>query len=221
MTTPPQTPKYQPSYCEENIWKLCDDAGFGERDAYAVFISNAGRTCALWSQRAAPVPGAPIGWDYHVVLVDDSGARAEVWDLDSALGAPVAFERWWQATFPFDDTLPDRFRPRFRVVPADDYLATFASDRSHMRDDDGGWIALPPPWDTITQPAAQPDETMNLDSFIDMKQGFVGEVLDPDEFRRRFSRDVNECRATSKTRLFCVANQCTSDRAISPRNASR
>lgn len=182
MTTP--TPHYQPFYCEENIWQLCADRGFAE-DAFVVFISNEGRTCALWSQRATRAPGAPVVWDYHVILVDASQTPAQVWDLDSLAGATVPFETWWQATFPFMDALPGRFRPRFRVIPAEVYLDTFSSDRSHMRDADGEWQAPPPEW----EPIWRPEEGMNLARFIDMSDGFVGQLHDPDAFFRRFSED--------------------------------
>jgi hypothetical protein len=37
----------------------------------------------------------------------------------------------------------DIFR-QFRVIPADEFLSTFASDRSHMLDEDGKWLKTPP-----------------------------------------------------------------------------
>ncbi|QDG49466.1 hypothetical protein FIV42_01540 [Persicimonas caeni] len=182
MTTPTSNPRYQPFYCEENIYQLCADGGFADGDASVVFISNAGRTCALWAQRAAREQGAPVVWDYHVVLVDASGPQAMVWDLDTLVGAPVPFAVWWQATFPFGATVPEPFQPQFRVVPAGVFLQTFSSDRSHMRDAQGHWQAPPPEW----APIFRPDEGMNLDRFIDMDSDFVGEVLDAAAMRRRF-----------------------------------
>jgi hypothetical protein len=182
MTSPTPTSRYQPFYCEENIWQLCDQGDFGD-GAYVVFISNARRTCALWSQRAAHSPGAPIVWDYHVVLIDDDvEPHAEVWDLDTLVGAPVPFERWWQATFPLEDAIPDEFRPCFRVIPADTFGTEFSSDRSHMRDD-GDWKAPPPIWEPIYRPEAG----MNLDRFIDMSDVFLGKVIDASKFHRRFN----------------------------------
>ena len=37
----------------------------------------------------------------------------------------------------------------FRVVAADEYLAAFASDRSHMLKEDGSWLAEPPTYPCI------------------------------------------------------------------------
>ena len=174
--------RYQPYYCEENIWHLCRDRGFEERRAFVVFISNEGRSCALWSQRAAPQTGVPVVWDYHVVAIDASGNEAQVWDLDTVVGAPVDFGRWWKTTFPLGESVPERLRPTFRVVEADTYLERFSSDRSHMRDDDGGWKKPPPDW----EPIFEADEGMNLERFVAMDDDFVGEVLEMEAFCRRF-----------------------------------
>lgn len=37
----------------------------------------------------------------------------------------------------------------FRVIPAEQYLAEFSSDRRHMRRPDGTWIKPPPPYPPI------------------------------------------------------------------------
>lgn len=37
----------------------------------------------------------------------------------------------------------------FRVIPAEQYLASFSSDRRHMRRPDGTWIKPPPPYPSI------------------------------------------------------------------------
>jgi hypothetical protein len=183
MTWPTPHRCYQPFFCEENIWQLCARHDFGAADAYVVFISNADRTCALWSQRAARAVGAPVVWDYHVILVDDSGPNAQVWDLDSLVGAPAAFEHWWQVTFPFKEDLPAQFQPEFRVIDAGEFIDRFSSDRSHMRNDDGHWQAPPPAW----EPIWRAEKGMNLDRFVDMSCEFVGDVMDAGEIVRRFS----------------------------------
>lgn len=41
------------------------------------------------------------------------------------------------------------FQRFFRVIPADTYLASFASDRRHMRRPDGSWIKPPPAYSPI------------------------------------------------------------------------
>lgn len=37
----------------------------------------------------------------------------------------------------------------FRVIPAEEFLQTFASDRSHMLTPDGHWMAPPPTYPPI------------------------------------------------------------------------
>ena len=38
---------------------------------------------------------------------------------------------------------------KFRIIPADVFLSTFASDRSHMKKPSGEWIKEPPPYRPI------------------------------------------------------------------------
>lgn len=87
----PSTTHYQPFYCEENVWHLCQDPRFAGRGAAAVFVTGAEGECVMWHQKQARRPGAPLAWDYHVfVLVRDPW---EIWDLDTALGCPVLLGR--------------------------------------------------------------------------------------------------------------------------------
>lgn len=168
---------YTSSYCEENIWHLSGDARLSEHDLFVVFISNENRTCALWEQRASGFEGAPVVWDYHVILL----ARATsmlAYDLDSRLAFPSTLDVYLDATFPYP-LLESHYRPVFRVIDVETFRSSFASDRSHMRSDDG-WLAPPPVW-----PCIQPGEaTMNLHQFIDMDTPFVGDVLDIEALRK-------------------------------------
>ena len=148
--------RYQPFYCEENVWWQVREAG-GRR--WALFITNASRRVMLWEQRLAP-PGHPVLWDYHVVMVNEAdGTRA--------------------ATFPFDaEALPEPlvpFVPHFRLVPAADLEATFATDRSHMQDGDGGYILPPPPWPPVVAGAL--DSPSTLDRYLDLEDDIAGEVM--------------------------------------------
>ncbi|RXM31073.1 Protein N-terminal glutamine amidohydrolase [Acipenser ruthenus] len=72
---------------------------------------------------------------------------------------------------------------KLRVIPADVYLKTFASDRSHMKDSRGEWRMPPPPYPCIETPESK----MNINSFISMdpKVGW-GEVNTLTEFVKRF-----------------------------------
>lgn len=182
---------YQAFYCEENIVRLLlARAERPEEPWWALFIANAAGACPMWSQRAAQPPGAAVVWDYHVVAAQGPVPGAQIWDLDSTLGCPVPFERWFAATFPPLASLlhglppmpdyPTRLHPRFRLVPREELLSTFGSDRGHMREvTTGAWLQPPPPWEPLLLNSGQ--ET-NLVRFLDMSDvGFVGEVLDARE----------------------------------------
>lgn len=174
--------RHQPYYCEENVWWLAQEASLASLAREVVIITNASRAVVMLHQRAAPAPGAPIGWDYHVVLAtrDDAGA-AEVHDLDCVLGSRLPARRWLDASFALADRLPRSYLPRFRVVPAEEYVATFCSDRSHMRDRRGRLRRPPPPWPCIG--AGEP----NLERFLDLDDVFIGEVLELDALAARWA----------------------------------
>ncbi|KZT74009.1 hypothetical protein DAEQUDRAFT_661282 [Daedalea quercina L-15889] len=170
---PPPLPAdsiYTSCYCEENIYILAQAfASKAEADAdwpwqvFAVFISNHGKTVALWSQKARE---DVVVWDYHVILVlrsrdhmqskeqdpaqrEDGEQQAEaaedawVYDFDTRLPVPSRWIDYVSNTFRyvFDGAL-------FRVVPAAAYLDYFASDRSHMLKHAAGiepYYSNPPP----------------------------------------------------------------------------
>ncbi len=179
---------YAAFYCEENVWRLAGHPALEQRVCHVVFISNPSRTCALWHQRAGTRDGDPVIWDYHVILAAErlSEPAHEILDLDSAAGFPLAAEEYLAATFPRITRLPINFQPLFRIIDAVEFRRSFASDRSHMcRRTEGGlsWIQPPPPW-----PAIQTrDQTMNLDTFVQMDGEGPGTVVDLPGFRRRFA----------------------------------
>ncbi|GAA5948435.1 hypothetical protein JCM21900_002708 [Sporobolomyces salmonicolor] len=88
--------------------------------------------------------GSYVVWDYHVVAVvverkeEGQGAkeRVKVLDRDSRLGMLVDLADYVEETFQPDlyerSDIDLTLRSRIRVVPAQDFLANFASDRSHM-----------------------------------------------------------------------------------------
>jgi len=137
--------RHQPFYCEENIWWLAQEPHFVGRDPHALFISNAAGRCLLAHQRAGGDDGRVV-WDYHVILIAriEGGSGWEAWDLDSSLPCPEALPAYLRATFPA--AVAPALAPRFRVVPAPLFVATFATDRAHMRNPDGSWQQPPPPW---------------------------------------------------------------------------
>lgn len=170
--------RYTPCYCEENIWHLAQHDALAQYDRWIIFIANHRRACAFWCQRGAPDPQAPVVWDYHVVLAARIDGTTWIFDFDSTLDFPVAARSYLDHTFPVAARIPPPFTPLFRVIPADQFVARFASDRSHMREANGSFIKPPPPWPEIH--TAQ--EQMNLDRFIDMRAEFIGAVLDLEGF---------------------------------------
>jgi hypothetical protein len=169
--------RYHPFYCEENVFHLAREPVFSGRQRAVVFISNPERACAMWHQRAALRPTWPIVWDYHVVLL--VAGPWEVWDFDTLLGLPVPAADYLRRSFPA--ALPDEHHPCFRVVDAEVFADTFASDRSHMRSAGGRYRQPPPPW----APIGRPGTASNLMRFVDVTAPFVGEVIDLGELLER------------------------------------
>ncbi len=161
-------PRYAPVYCEENVWWLAQEPRFAGLRAEVVVVSNVRRTVALFHQRAA-LSGEPVVWDYHVVLAVHARSGVEVMDLDCVLGAPLAGSAWLDASF--DDRVPVRFAPLFCVIPSEVFVATFSSDRRHMREA-GGWRAPVPPWPIIGGGAHE------LERLIDVQSRSFGPVTD-------------------------------------------
>lgn len=137
--------RYQPYYCEENIWWLCAEPPAGVTIAQVIFVASQAGACPIAEQRAGGAEGL-VWWDYHCIALDE---QRRIWDLDSRLPLPVAASTWLERSFPHAAALPALLQPRFRVVTAAHYLADFASDRRHMRAADGGWLQAPPPWPCI------------------------------------------------------------------------
>lgn len=145
--------RYHPFYCDENAWWLCAEPALGDGPRHVVFIMAPRGACPLAAQKAVP-PGDLCWWDYHVVVLD---AANRIWDLDTRLGCPVPGRDWLAGSFPFVEQLPADLQPLFRLEQADTYRARFASDRSHMRSTEGGWLHPPPPWPPIGEGMRLPD----------------------------------------------------------------
>lgn len=162
---------YAARYCEENIWQLVQSSKLANLELDVVFISNGGRTCALWNQRASAGPSEPVIWDYHVIAISFPANLA--FDLDSRCSFPHVAVDYLQETFPLAGQVPEAFAPRFRVIAAKAFVAKFASDRSHMREGER-YLAPPPDW----PPPTTSSSSMNLMEFVQMARPFVGEVMD-------------------------------------------
>ncbi len=167
--------RYHPFYCEENVWYLCGYPRFRDKETLVIFISNPGRTCAMWHMKAAISSAAPVIWDYHVVLAFKDPTWL-IWDLDSRLDQPVLPETYLDRSFRSD--WPQEFQPLFRLVAGNAFRKSFSSDRGHMISEPGGSPANPPPWPPIGNGAS------NLSRFIDMSDhAFTGEIKSMSELR--------------------------------------
>ncbi|XP_078073287.1 protein N-terminal glutamine amidohydrolase isoform X2 [Mustelus asterias] len=146
------------------------------------FITRPNRV-PIWSQQSGS-DNQPVIWDYHVILLHDCGGEyCEVYDLDTTLPFPCPFDTYVREAFRSEDLIRPAFRRKMRVVRADLYLKTFASDRSHMKDANGMWRMTPPPYPCIQTAEAK----MNIDDFISMTPTVgCGEVYTLPEFAQQF-----------------------------------
>lgn len=104
-------------------------------------------------------------WDYHVILIRDMRPGPLVYDQDSVLSFPCPFSEYWEDGIRSDASMRPDFVRNFRLVAAADFLQSFASDRSHMRNPvDGSWLKPPPQYPCIQTP----NSSNNLPSFICM-----------------------------------------------------
>jgi hypothetical protein len=158
---------YQPFYCEENAFLLVEALDVPKR--YALFVTNAARTVAIWRQRLAVSRRGPVVWDYHVVAVTLEPPL--VWDLDTTLPVPCPLDEYVACSFRSDGLASPELAPRFRLVPEDELLLGFASDRRHMRDELDRYREPPPPWPLI-------GSGHTLDQFLDLEDPVAGEVID-------------------------------------------
>lgn len=128
--------------------------------------------------------------------------KSWVYDFDSRLSQPsqprntlrvVPWNEYKQHTFHPDASVPQHFRPKFRLIQVKDYLDWFASDRSHMLNREGEWSANPPVWDCIVGKEARKRGVENnlMQSWVEMstdsgsrgeEEGRYGMVWDGKEF---------------------------------------
>jgi len=153
----------------------------GEKGGFAVFVSNDSKKVPLWAQSAGePSEDGLVVWDYHVFFIwrpssECKKGGSEVYDLDTTCGFPVDADDYIKKTFrPMVPLKPD-FKRLFRVVSAEEFVKTFASDRSHMLDKRSGKYQMPPP----SYPAISTSECKNnlMDSFVNMKDKKLGETM--------------------------------------------
>ena len=127
---------YTPYYCEENIWQLASQfVHYGEffaKDLTIWLMTTPERYLPMRFQS----PNDPkdwLFWDYHVVLQASRIQQSPlIFDLGTTLPFPASASEYIEASFPDFSLLPDDFSIWIRSIPADHYLRSFSSDRSHM-----------------------------------------------------------------------------------------
>jgi hypothetical protein len=155
-------------------------------------------------QIASDHPQKPCFWDYHVILIQSSKVvkkgksvvQAKALDMDSHLPFPCALQEYLDETFNMrfsDKDEENSFAPIFRLIRAEAYIQHFYSDRMHMKNKDGSWIAKPPSYDCITTSNMKKNENgslSNLDDYIAMKKGKdaskLGEIYTLEQLRSKF-----------------------------------
>lgn len=182
---------YTSCYCEENVWKLCeylrDQTPSPLEGFYAVFLSNENKMIPIWKQQSGK-NNDPVIWDYHVILLQDGGdGKRFIYDLDTLLPFPCPCDTYIKEALRSDHNIHKDFRRKLRVIQADEFLRTFASDRSHMKDANNEWRKPPPPYPCIKTP----ESSMNLDDFISMDPRVgCGTVYTLEAFTERFRTPV-------------------------------
>ncbi|WP_185974292.1 protein N-terminal glutamine amidohydrolase [Litoribacter populi] len=139
---------YTANYCEENIWHLCLHPSMEGLLKHVLIISNEEKKCPLYAQQSAH-GNDPVWWDYHVVLLADKDGDQLIFDFDTTLTFPVSLQDYLKHTFPNSVNWLTEDLPLFKSIPAADYIRSFSSDRSHMKDVGGEWIFTPPIWSPI------------------------------------------------------------------------
>lgn len=163
-------------------------------DLYAVFISNERQSVALFQQKSGNSRNGYLAiWDYHVMAVYvDKTNGPMVYDLDTVLPFPTPLSNYIEKVFrnSFFDCKANKllYTSRFRVVPAQDFLTGFSSDRSRMMRSDGTYYSPPP-----TYPCIQGNANVvnNIDNFIDTSAATtfsIGTVLNLKSLESHFKR---------------------------------
>jgi hypothetical protein len=97
-------------------------------------------------QKAGRLGDGLVFWDYHVfALTRARNDEPKILDFDTELGFETEADAYLDASFSGIGDLDD-YAPIFRVLDGTDYARRLFSDRSHMRAEDGSWLAPPPPW---------------------------------------------------------------------------
>ncbi len=121
--------------------------------------------------------GAPIVWDYHVILLAKENEKYKIFDFDSQLDFGCDVDYYFSNSFPQVE-IPDELAPRFMIQSTKFFREHFQSNREHMKDEKGDFVEPEPSWKKIS-------EESNLDKYLEMNTD------------KNYIVDLNEIRTTS------------------------
>lgn len=155
---------YQANFCEENIWWLAQDPYFEDSECYVCIAAHPSKkspSIQVRFQKGGTTEDMLVKWDYHVFLfAKKPNEEFRAWDFDTTLGFPIDASAY-MLCFLSDD--PEE-QAMFRVIPREDYIEHFGSDRGHVQ-------SIEPVWEPI-----QPEKD-TLDTFRTLSLETVGEVF--------------------------------------------
>ncbi|MEM1135280.1 MAG: hypothetical protein AAGI07_05525 [Bacteroidota bacterium] len=173
-----ETCLYQPFYCEENIWQLCKHEAFSNFRAKVVFLLPSQKYIAVWQQKLSEMH-QPVLWDYHVIfMVELDHKEWWVYDFDTQLPFPIKAKDYFTVSFSSD--YPD-YLPVLKVIDSKEYVKQFHSDRSHMIDQNGNWLAPPPAWEKILN-----KKGVALTKLLNLNYEAVGKCYSLESFKKEF-----------------------------------
>lgn len=140
--------KYSANFCEENIWHLCKNPALADFSKKVLIVSNRTSYCPFRFQKSINNDEI-VWWNYHVILLASKVGSTWVYDFDSTLPMPTSGMEYMNLTFGRTERLTPGQLPCFKAIEASDYLNSFVSDRSHMKDSEGNWLSIPPKWPII------------------------------------------------------------------------
>jgi len=141
---------YSANFCEENIWHLCQNQELKGYSKQVLIVSNSSKNCPFRFQKSIN-DDKVVWWNYHVIMMASSQESKLIYDFDSTLPIPISAKEYFGKTFEKKDHLKDADLPFFKIIDAINYIESFYSDRSHMKDEAGNWISSPPNWQIISK----------------------------------------------------------------------
>lgn len=146
---------YSANFCEENIWHLCQNPALDHFSKKVLIVSNSNRNCPFRFQKSINCDEF-VWWNYHVILLASDRDSSFIYDFDSTLAVPLSTREYFEKSFERAENWKDSDLPCFKIIESADYLNSFVSDRSHMKDEEGNWLSSPPKWPVIGREGGLP-----------------------------------------------------------------